>query len=136
MSQIISKKHNGREIAIGEISVKQSNIKNELVTVFKVYHQGPHSEEDLFMFRYNKHMKDWVLDLEMSLVSLSYKTNYRLIKEVYSDFKPDEPLNIQQFTDLLYDAHFEIFVESNKKAFKCRFTFKVFLKRMFGLKNK
>ena len=134
MSQIISKKHNGREIAIGEISVKQSNIKNELVTVFKVYHQGPHSEEDLFMFRYNKHMKDWVLDLEMSLVSLTKKTNYRLIKEVYSNFKSSDHLSIQKFTDLLLEKYFDIFIESNRKAFKCRFTFREFLKRMFGFR--
>ena len=127
--KVISKNHKGREIEIGELSVKRS--KDEVLTVIKVYHQGRGSEEDLFIFHYNKLLKNWMLDLNKSMVSLTKKTNYRLLKEVYSKFKPTEPCNVQEFMDLLYDTHFDIFIESNKKTFKCRFTFKEFLKLMF-----
>lgn len=109
MSRLICKEG----ITIGEISAKKNYTKNLTAIVFKVFHKGLGSNEDHFVFYEDTESEDWYINLEDSLISLSHRTNHRLIKEVYSNFTPTEPLNIQEFTDLLYDEHFQIFVDAN-----------------------
>lgn len=125
MSELIKK--NG--ITIGEISVKKNYAENKTAIVFKVYHQGIGSEEDHFVFYEDKERDDWYVCLRESLVSQIHSTNKRLVIEVYSKLRADVPLNIQDFTDLLTEHHFDIFKESNKEILRRnRFSFKAILK--------
>ncbi len=116
MSKILYKKYNGYEIPIADVSVKRTNYldqKNEAVTVIKILHAGIGSDEDVFLFFHNKLLDEWILDIERSLISMTRKRNCRLQDEVYSKFSRDEPIEIQQFADMICDTHFDIFIESN-----------------------
>ncbi|MES2589746.1 MAG: hypothetical protein V4622_12260 [Bacteroidota bacterium] len=132
MSELIKK--NG--ITIGEISAKKNYAANKTAIVFKVFHQGKGSEEDHFVFYEDNKKNDWFICLPESLVSLNHSTNKRLVIEVYSKFRADSPLNIQDFTDLLIDKYFDFFVHSNHKATSAwKFKLTNFVKRLFTYKN-
>ncbi len=143
MSKILYKKHKGYEIPIADVSVKRTNYldqKNEAVTIIKILHAGLGSEEDIFIFYYNKLLDEWILDLERSLISMTRGANCRLQDEVYSKFSKDEPIEIQQFADLICDTNFDIFVEANytnkiKRGglFKRVFSRLLFLKKLFQI---
>lgn len=132
MGKLISK--NG--ITIGEISVKKNYAKNKTAIVFKVYHCGVGSEEDHFVFYEDSDKNDWFVCLPESLVSLNHFTNKRLVIEVYSKLRADVPQDIQQFTDLLMEQHFQIFEQSHKEAQKRnRFSFSSMVERIFNWKK-
>lgn len=132
MSQLIKKKG----ITIGELSVKKNYAKNKTAIVFKIFHKGIGSEEDHFVFYEDPEKNDWFICLSESLVSQIHSTNRRLVVEVYSKFRANVPLNIQDFTDLLLEHHFNIFEESNNKTRRRnRFSFKTMLKRIFNWKR-
>lgn len=134
MGRIISKIHGGREIVIGEISVKKNHNpdnRNEMVTIFKVFHSGIGSEEDLFVFSFNPLLQDWVLQLDKCFICIDILSNHKLLDEVYSKLSPSKVITIQEFTNLIYDEHFQIFVETNPPIKVDRLSWLRWIKKFF-----
>lgn len=134
MGKLIQKKHRGRIITIGELSIKKNHNKeqpNQTVLVFKVFHGKVFKEEDLFIFHFSKSLNSWCLNLNFSLISLNMLSNSRLLDEVYCHFKPNQTITIDEFTELLTD-NFDIFIEGNTPTRRIRTTIADLFKRIFS----
>jgi hypothetical protein len=134
MSRTISKNHQGKEIIIGELAMKKNHNPdkpNEMVALLKIFHAGPGSEEDFFIFHFNSLLKDWILQVEKSVICIDMKSNHRLHDEIYSTLSQNQVITIQEFTDLLCEKHFEIFVEASFPTNVAKRNLKYWLKNWF-----